>query len=722
MKKYYIVFFLVLEYSNTISQDVINSYLDYSWQPSGNLNITSTPSLYYINESTETYNGEYEILLDESNPWGNQFCGGISNAPFDFSKFALSYKIELVSFPFSTECAFPSSANPSGGCNQPSERILNVADDLLYNQVNKWEYEPSNVLEYSLWRITEERLFNRNSTFVKAFSDQSNPNTLVSSAFVKTTGTAAGRYVLPHSILKHTVFLRCGNLINSPILSSFTWYSDLTRGRMREYPFYFGAGSANLQSWDIITRPEIFNFGIYSSTDNSNCCFNRPLIGANCNGASNFEGYNINYTPFDPTFDDFCAFVPNISNPYNSEYFSNSSTYNQIGGLLLSDYTVIASTSPRNFNGTTLAGYVLNNNDELEPIDPNPPLFQKYYIDKNITINNINNIERTIFNPSEAYITANNLKFPTNYTFKTIRGIYPYASEVKAAEDDVYNGGPFTDPTKGDVPVETDLYKDFHITNPIYPSNDHRYASIYHLMTGSKLTIEPCVKIFDATFEINPGSEMIFENWATNLINVNRYLLLLNGGIVTRQNDYFLFENKSISDRILKWKSATHITAGDNVDPATTNGEYSIEPNAHVEFIANNYIELESGFIAKEGSEFEAAIAPVVIPACGPLRLKNPRQISSTENGNSSDIGYFTISPNPTNEYSYFMFELFGRTNSQILVYDAMGKLIKRVGENSLLPTGKYSYKLESADLASGIYFAKLITNNSEKSLKFVKQ
>ena len=731
MKK--IVFFIIsssLFICNIYSQDLINPYLPYQGILSTDLKIISN-SIYYVEEQPALdYNGEYEILLDESNPWGNEFCGNPSIAPFNFDNFALSYQIELVSFPFSIDCAFPSLGDLDGGCALPSgsqlpSRELNVPADLLMNPSSTyWDYPyNSSSTENSLWRITSRKKFNRNQFKQFAFSTQDNPNSLVTASYLELSGAGSPHNVLPHSILKHTVNIHCGNDIElQSIISSFSWYSDLTRGRMREYPFHYGSiGSVNLQASDIITRPEFFNFGIYSQSDNSQCGFPRIASGFSCNGVVNLEGFPINYTPFDPVLDDQCgSYIPPVGSINNAEYGNFSCFQNGLFCIPLQDYTIIASTAPKNYIGTTLAGYEIGPGGILRLIDPNPPIVHKYYIDKNITLDWINHSELTIYNPSEVYITADNLKFPTNYTFKTIRGVYPYASEVDAANTPA-NGGPFTDPTKRDVPVETDLYKDFHV-DPQYPSNDHKYASIYHLLSGSKLTIEPCVKIFDATFEINPGSEIVFQDWSTNQINVQRYQLLFKGGIVTKRDQSFLMQNENETDKALNWEGGDYIAAGANVDVNKDDGEYTIENNAHVTFEATNYIDIKSGFYAKDKSEFEASIKPVIIPPCGPMRIRNPRNNNSADLNNTSGIGYFTVSPNPAIDNSYFMFEVFEKSNARIIIYDSMGKIIQQVGENSLLPSGKYSFKFQSENLSPGIYFAKLITMDSQKSIKFIKQ
>ena len=116
--------------------------------------------------------------------------------------------------------------------------------------------------------------------------------------------------------------------------------------------------------------------------------------------------------------------------------------------------------------------------------------------------------------------------------------------------------------------------------------------------------------------------------------------------------------------------------AGADVDPGKSTGEYSIEADAQVEFVANNFIDLESGFYAKNESRFKATIAPVTIPPCGPMRIRNPKTHNTAYSNSSSEIGYFTVSPNPAIGNSYFMFEVFEKSNAQIFIYDSMGKII----------------------------------------------
>ncbi|MBL0054547.1 MAG: hypothetical protein IPP29_25230 [Bacteroidetes bacterium] len=108
--------------------------------------------------------------------------------------------------------------------------------------------------------------------------------------------------------------------------------------------------------------------------------------------------------------------------------------------------------------GNLLAGYELNSSGELSFQQNSSTLLgiyeglrHTYHIDQNIDLTIINPSEQTIYNPSEVDVTASDLHFPSYYTFKTIRGVYPSIANVTADNNDPQTGGPYTD--LRDVPV-----------------------------------------------------------------------------------------------------------------------------------------------------------------------------------------------------------------------------------------------------------------------------
>ena len=67
--------------------------------------------------------------------------------------------------------------------------------------------------------------------------------------------------------------------------------------------------------------------------------------------------------------------------------------------------------------------------------------------------------------------------------------------------------------------------------------------------------------------------------------------------------------------------------------------------------------------------------------------------------------------PNPFNPSTTIEFSIPEAGTVKLVVYDALGKEIS-VLENKELAAGKYSYNWNAGDLASGIYFYKMESNN----------
>ena len=123
-------------------QDVINPYSNYENSIVTDLNDPSSGYNFNNIINVPMYSGEYEIILDRY-PWGTSVLieGPFGNKLFDLDNFALSYQIECVSFPFTMECAFPSSSDPSGGC-YGFDRDLILPYDSYIDPINfsYWEY------------------------------------------------------------------------------------------------------------------------------------------------------------------------------------------------------------------------------------------------------------------------------------------------------------------------------------------------------------------------------------------------------------------------------------------------------------------------------------------------------------------------------------------------------------------------------------------------------
>jgi hypothetical protein len=741
MKTRILVFFLSTSLCYKLSaQELFNFYNDLSGTSvtSNNDFMHYGPPMglgrYYDYKAINlNYNGEYVMDLGWI-PWGNQNLLDPAIELYDAvnqeSKYLVKYEIEVVSFPFSVDCAFPSLDNPDGGCGDGSsiDRTLNVPDDLIYHSnSDEWIY-PTTATYYTnkLARIVKKNCIRIGP--VGLLSNQDNPECLVSASFAEAFGPFYDRTVLPHTILKHTVTLFCGSTDNVPI-NSFSFLVDLTRGKMREYPFTdVNAASSVIAEHDIIIRPEIYAPEIADATDYSaqdNCDYYKESSALNacpliC--GINILGSTIDYTPFAVGDDNDClsSIAPTYVPVLNlSDNFSNGIAQR----LPFPSYSLILSTFPRSGKGSVPAGYTATpGGGIMTPIvTAGSEIVHRYTIDKNIDLYKINPIEQIIYNPSEVFITsgADNFKFPSNYTFKTIRATFPYKCDV-AADNIPENGGTYNDPRE--VPVTTDLFVDSHDTYG-YPTNDHKYASVYHLESGSKVTVQTCVKLFDCTFDVQTGSELFFEDWF-NQINVNRFGILLNGGKLTKGQSHFYFQDKNEQDKILEFQSASTIEAGSNVTSTIAQGPYTVETNADVTFVANDEITLSDGFTASAGSEFDARISPVTIPPCSAHRPANTHTTLDYMQKASEalqQLSSASISPNPTNQNTEIKFSVNSLKYLSLKIFDAYGREVKTIIDNIEFKTGSYTYNFDTSILNPGVYYCKLFSGEEEETMKLIK-
>ena len=82
---------------------------------------------------------------------------------------------------------------------------------------------------------------------------------------------------------------------------------------------------------------------------------------------------------------------------------------------------------------------------------------------------------------------------------------------------------------------------------------------------------------------------------------------------------------------------------------------------------------------------------------------------------------YFNY-PNPFNPETNISFDLNKRNNVQLKIYNVLGQLVKTLVNDELEP-GKYNYKFDGQNFASGIYFYRLKTGefNQVKKMLLLK-
>jgi hypothetical protein len=250
-------------------------------------------------------------------------------------------------------------------------------------------------------------------------------------------------------------------------------------------------------------------------------------------------------------------------------------------------------------HGHHFAGYSVDNNQDLQLLGG---IKHQYGIDINFNVSDLSPDEKLLYNPAEVDIETNDLLFPSGYTFKTVRGVYPTLSEVALSIGVEGNYHVLRN-----VPVYTDLTDiDYGFTN----DNPTR-SSRYYIKSGAKLTIESCVTIYDAVFILQGNGELVFQdrqstygrfevfqedglfgtqNFTDQQGNTNTYKIIDKQGMVTRpvslvpQGNTFLFESNDL------------IESGSQQLPV--NVPQTIAPETHVVFVAENEVKLSVGFHA----------------------------------------------------------------------------------------------------------------------------
>ena len=717
-----VLFFTLIQINKSYSQPsipiLINPYLDYApfgtMNPSpsyegdayyNNLCLIKTQDTYRYPPLTgqNNYKGEYEILLYDLF-WH-------TDAPY--SSLAKSFKYEVVSFPFTMSCAL----NTQGCASTSQNRNLEMPSN--YNSsTNLWD-------DY-LNRLSLGSFDATGRSFIPTVGTCPDPNhnCLISVFLYENYGVTfplCNRDYLPHSVIKCTINLHCTADINDPIISSFSFYYDNTRGRMRYYPFSnTNLGPPQPIDHDVIFLPTVLKDWCEDMLydDNESNALYTDLVGT----INQYKVSEINNNGCTST-------LSNLNVPTsNTDVFYNGAIFNY---PYPSPETLIEAPLKETY-GTTLAGYqTMGANTGLVK---NDGIIHHYHIDKNIDLSIINPTEKTIYNPSEVIITSNatNLIFPEQYTFKTINGSLPNIN--MATDDDIpENGGPYSD--LRDVPVTTDLSTESTTDAVDFPlsaqtATKHLYASRYYLENGSKLTIQNCVRLLDATFDVRQGATLWCTAYPTILgkedhsfdRNHTRFKFQTLGGAVLRNGAAFQYlQNGIITQTIpLHYTATNAILAGKDVetDNDVPKNDFSIEATGDVTLEASNTIYLKEGFRAKDGCSFRAFTQPQGFSVACPAFQSGPspgNRLMNTEKSSGS-LATLQALPNPSQQglikLSYSGLPI---NDKKIEVRNAMGKLIYQKNE--------FMSATDLINLTSepnGLYLATVYFENRSESVKII--
>lgn len=497
-------------------QNIFDPYKDYTGYSIGSV----VPP---HQSATQGFEGEMQVFL--KNFYWEPNLSGIG--------YDLSYKIELVSFPFVPDC-------PTNVCGNPTAKTRNlvIPPSSSYSPGSGW----SIMLNSDPYQVSQKY-----EGPYPGQSDHTHPSTLISRVFCGGT-PASARVFYPHSVLRYTFYVsHLGEKIDS---ISFT--IDHTRGMMRYYPFKSDNDVSAELEHDIAILPYMeFPASTYW-----------PLSSSNVHNT-------INYFPPVPssTLHDMLYPTPQdmLGSPVPAESYFHPTSYSLLGFIL------------GDMDGDLLAGYTTSPNDgTLTPLNSDPLTKHRYTIDQPIDLTAINFAEKVIYNPLEVELTNNiTLTFPSGYTFQTVHGRYPTTTEVDAAE----TGKIYAD--EREVPVSSQLT----LTDDPNTSIDER-ISYYYIQPGCTLRIEPCVTINDAKI-ILMGSGAVLE-YDPNATYGNFYPPdnTTYGGTINTYNSspskackpvctdasYFDFLGESMSNDVTDWTTSNI----DQVFPTSTNGVVKI--------------------------------------------------------------------------------------------------------------------------------------------------
>ena len=284
------------------------------------------------------------------------------------------------------------------------------------------------------------------------------------------------RSLLPHTVLKHTVYLLGDNDV---ALDSVSWVYDHTRGRMRYYPFVDGPSNEK-QYYDLCFRP-------FVRTDSAGHTY-EATTNAGWSGVAG--GGTANHFPVPLDWEDLLQLYPDDL----SDAFDPASTADRPPPYALLEAPLLSN------NGSCYAGYAVDSitgqMDALWGGAPWNEVPHTYVIDKPIDLRLINAQEKVIYNPSDVTIAMDSayqgtpVVFPGGTTFRTVHGTHPSRSDVEAVDP-----LGLLDPQL--VPV---------------PSTLGDSASFYRIADGNTLIIEPCVTIMDAVIVVEAGGTLYYDD------------------------------------------------------------------------------------------------------------------------------------------------------------------------------------------------------------------
>jgi hypothetical protein len=112
-------------------------------------------------------------------------------------------------------------------------------------------------------------------------------------------------------------------------------------------------------------------------------------------------------------------------------------------------------------------------------------------------------------------------------------------------------------------------------------------------------------------------------------------------------------------------------------------------------------------------------LTPDYRPVAGSIALTNVFTFNSLGMNEVSLFEDVFLYPNPTNDEATLVLELNDNSTLDVVVYDLSGKVVSSVFSGEV-NVGKTEFKIDANEFENGIYYTKISTGNSLKTIKMV--
>ena len=452
-------------------------------------------ALWSNDDKITDFTGEYQIFLDKLY-WAVQD---------EYEDAAISFSMEAVSFPFIPEDFSPDYPNILNVAGQT--RVLNTApasSTYDYGVIESlegindadgykgwgWQYGDYKIYQ----KVYNENICDKDDMYVKCNGDYG----LISEAY-KDDPYGDAQCLIPHTVMRHTVYFHCGDSITDPVIDSLSWLYDNTRGIMRKYPFHEPIQDKSQETLlinhilDVAFRPTFHDYPIANSIP-----YYPPFTSNGVAADYYYSGFtpsggSVDYFPPSEVYDNWniCGSYPlyfKETNPQTGSLISYHNSNDFESSFVHPPPYALLDAPLLNCRVVEYAGYK-ESHDTLDE-----GIYHTYRIDQAFNLRIINPKEKIIYNPSHVIIDCN-LTFPCNYQFITLRG--KYADKYHEVEDPSLPYGKEYWDAISDFDFEYD--KDYPI--PVNCSTNAECKSNYILEGGASIYFQPPIIIMDAHFE-----------------------------------------------------------------------------------------------------------------------------------------------------------------------------------------------------------------------------